>query len=170
MKESDLLISHRGSIYFVKVSGRANFEYAVPLRELAMTLDKFKCVHLDMTECLAMDSTFMGVLSMIGLKAKKAEAKVELANASDFLKKLLRDLGVAQLFEFVTGETDAADTAAYDSAAQEADLLTAAETVTEAHQKLVEANESNAAKFDQVIAFSKQDVERLRKEKNAKKE
>ena len=114
MKESDLLISHRDGVYFVKVSGRANFEYAVPLRELAMALDQFKCVRLDMTECLAMDSTFMGVLSMIGLKAKKADAKVELANASDFLKKLLRDLGVAKLFDFVVGETDEA---CYDNSA-----------------------------------------------------
>lgn len=162
MKESDLLISHRDGVYFVKVSGRANFEYAVPLRELAMALNEFKCVRLDMAECLAMDSTFMGVLSMIGLKAKKAGAKVELANASDFLKKLLRDLGVAKLFDFVVGETDEAS---YDSAARKSDLLTTAETVTEAHEKLVEANESNAQKFDQVIAFAKQDVERLRKEK-----
>jgi len=99
---------------------------------------------------------------MIGLKAKKAEAKVELANASDFLKKLLRDLGVAKLFDFVVGETDEAG---YDSAARKSDQLATAETVTEAHEKLVEANESNAPKFDQVIAFAKQDVERLRKKK-----
>lgn len=162
MKESDLLISHRDGVYFVKVSGRANFEYAVPLRELAMTLDDFKCVRLDMTECLAMDSTFMGVLSMIGLKAKKVGAKVELANASDFLKKLLRDLGVAKLFDFVSGDTDETG---YGSAAKKADLLTTAETVSEAHETLVKADESNAEKFDQVIAFAKQDVERLRKKK-----
>lgn len=167
MKESDLLISHRDGVYFVKVSGRANFEYAVPLRELAMALNQFKCVRLDMAECLAMDSTFMGVLAMIGLKAKKVDARVELANSSDFLKKLLRDLGVAKLFEFVTGDTDEAD---YGSATKKADLLTTAETVTEAHETLVEANESNAEKFDQVIAFAKQDVERLRKKKEDSEE
>lgn len=75
MKESDLLISHRDGVYFVKVSGRANFEYAVPLRELAKTLDNFRCVRMDMTECLAMDSTFMGVLSMIGSKPNAATRK-----------------------------------------------------------------------------------------------
>ena len=69
----------------------------MPLRELAKTLDDFRCVRMDMTECLAMDSTFMGVLSMIGLKAKRCDAKVELVNASEFLTKLLRDLGVVKL-------------------------------------------------------------------------
>lgn len=167
MKESDLLISHRDGVYFVKVSGRANFEYAVPLRELAMTLDDFQCVRMDMSECLAMDSTFMGVLSMIGLKAKKTGAKVELANASDFLAKLLRDLGVSKLFDFVAGAAENAD---YGQAGRKSDLLTTAETVTEAHETLVRADEANADKFDQVIAFAKQDVERLRKEREEKKE
>ena len=166
MKESDLLISHRDGVYFVKVSGRANFEYAVPLRELAKTLDNFRCVRMDMTECLAMDSTFMGVLSMIGLKAKRCDAKVELVNASEFLTKLLRDLGVVKLFDFVAGGGDS--DADYDSAARKADLLTTAETVAEAHETLVEADRSNAEKFDQVIAFSKQDVERLKEEKEGK--
>lgn len=164
MKESDLLISHRDDVYFIKVSGRANFEYAVPLRELARTLEDFRCVRMDMSECLAMDSTFMGVLSMIGLKAKRSGAQVELVNASEFLTKLLRDLGVEKLFTFVSGEAE--DSQEYNSAATKADLLTTAETVTEAHESLVEADESNAQKFDQVIAFSKQDVERLKKERD----
>ena len=168
MKESDLLISHRDDVYYIKVSGRANFEYAVPLRELARTLEDFRCVRMDMSECLAMDSTFMGVLSMIGLKAKRSGARVELVNASDFLTKLLRDLGVQKLFTFVTETKETARE--YDSAATKADLLTTAETVTEAHESLVEADESNAQKFDQVIAFSKQDVERLKKEREKTQE
>ena len=163
MKESDLLISHRDDVYFIKVSGRANFEYAVPLRELARTLEDFRCVRMDMSECLAMDSTFMGVLSMIGLKAKRSGAQVELVNASEFLTKLLRDLGVTKLFTFVTETEGTAPE--YDSAAKKADLLTTAETVTEAHESLIEADNTNAQKFDQVIAFSKQDVERLKKER-----
>ena len=104
MKESDLLISHRDGIYSVKVTGRANFDYAVPLREMTKTLDDhFKCVRLDMADCIAMDSTFMGVLSMIGLKARRTGAAVELLNTPDNLKKLLRDLGVIKLFTFTTG-------------------------------------------------------------------
>ena len=105
----------------------------------------------------------MGVLSMIGLKAKRSGAQVELVNASEFLTKLLRDLGVTKLFTFVTETEGTAPE--YDSAAKKADLLTTAETVTEAHESLIEADKSNAQKFDQVIAFSKQDVERLKKER-----
>lgn len=165
MKESDLLISHRDEVYSVKVAGRANFEYAVPLRELANTLTgNFKCVRLDMSECLAMDSTFMGVLSMIGLKARKCGAAVELVGASDFLKKLLRDLGVSRLFAFVDSCADMPEEWSYAAGEQRPDLLTTAETVTEAHETLIEADQANAAKFTQVVEFARQDVERLKNE------
>ena len=166
MKESDLLISHRDGVYSVKVSGRANFEYAVPLRELAKTLDAtFKCVQLDMTNCTAMDSTFMGVLSMIALKARKNNAAVELLNAADHLKKLLRDLGVFKLFVFSAASDDAGtETTQWSAPEKNNSLLTAAETVTEAHEVLVEADEANAARFDQVIEFARKDVERLKKD------
>ncbi len=165
MKESDLLISHRDGIYSVKVSGRANFDYAVPLREMAQTLDDdFKCVRLDMADCIAMDSTFMGVLSMIGLKARRGGASVELLNAPDNLRKLLRDLGVVKLFTFTTGVDDAAPDWNNTAGRKKNDLLTTAETVAEAHRTLVEADGSNLEKFDQVIKFADQDVERLRKE------
>ena len=163
MKESDLLISHHDGVYSVKVAGRANFEYAVPLRELAKTLSEFKCFRIDLGDCVAMDSTFMGVLSMIGLKSRRCNAAVELLNANDTLKKLLRDLGVSKLFTFTAGtDPDAPPWSAADGSASRNDMLTTAETVTEAHQTLVEADSSNAARFDQVIEFAKQDVERLR--------
>ena len=166
MKETDLLISHRDGVYSVKAAGRANFEYAVPLRELAKTLETFKCFRIDLGECVAMDSTFMGVLSMIGLKARRFKAGVELYNANDTLKKLLRDLGVNKLFTFIDGADPDAPAEWASASHDRRDLLTTAETVTEAHQTLVEADSSNAARFDQVIEFAKQDVERLKEQNN----
>ena len=168
MKESDLLISHHDGVYSVKVAGRANFEYAVPLRELAKSSNEFRCFRIDLGDCVAMDSTFMGVLSMIGLKSRRCNAAVELLNANDTLKKLLRDLGVSKLFTITEGtDPDAPQWSAANGNASLNDMLTTAETVTEAHQTLVEADSSNAARFDQVIEFARQDVERL---KNQEKE
>lgn len=161
MKENDLLISRNDGEYAVKVSGRANFEYAVPLRELANSLETgFKAVRFEMSECQAMDSTFMGVLSMIGLKARRGGAVVEIVKANDFLRKLLRDLGITKLFDFTDEFVNMP--AEWSSAAAGSDLLAAAETVSEAHEKLVEADQANQAKFSQVIEFARKDVERLK--------
>lgn len=163
MKDTDLLISQNDGEYAVKVCGRANFEYAVPLRELGNSLAQFKAIRFEMSECQAMDSTFMGVLSMIGLKARRCGAVIEIVKASDFLRKLLRDLGIVKLFDFVEEFTNAP--AEWTNAGGKADLLTTAETVTEAHETLVEADSSNEAKFSQVIEFAKKDVERLKNDK-----
>lgn len=108
-----------------------------------------------------MDSTFMGVLTMLALKAKKCNVVIDICNANDTLKKLLRDLGVAKLFNFSEFENSEAGV----SGKEACDMLTAAETVEEAHRTLAEMNSENAEKFKDVIEFTRQDVERLKQNK-----
>ena len=45
-------------------------------------------------------------------------------------------------------------------------MLTMAETVEEAHRKLVEADDSNNERFKDVITYAAADVERLKKANN----
>ena len=161
MRSEDLKIIELDGMFSVEVSGRANFDYAVPLRALAAKLTDTTQLQIDLSNCEAMDSTFMGVLTMLALKLRKHGYQVMLIGASETLLKLLRDLGVAKLFncvsEAVSGEGTRLETAA------PGDMLTTAETVAEAHKALVGANAENAAKFQQVIEFADQDVERLKK-------
>ena len=161
MKENDLLISNRSGFYTVTVSGRANFEYAVPLRDLARSTAEFSGFRFDMTKCTAMDSTFMGILTMLALKAKKSGTSIEICNASPTLQRLLRDLGVAKLFTF----SEAANSVSGEDASAKRDMLTTAETVEEAHRALADINPENAEKFKDVIEFTHQDVERLKQQK-----
>ena len=161
MKENDLLISNRSGFYTVTVSGRANFEYAVPLRDLARSTAEFSGFRFEMTKCTAMDSTFMGILTMLALKAKKSGTAIEICNASPTLQRLLRDLGVAKLFTFC----EAANSASGEDASAKRDMLTTAETVEEAHRALADINPENAEKFKDVIEFTHQDVERLKQQK-----
>ena len=46
--------------------------------------------------------------------------------------------------------------------------MTGAETVKEAHESLVSADSENAARFDNVIKFASEDVERLKKDQSPK--
>ena len=163
MKETDLLISNRGGCYTVTVSGRANFEYAVPLRDLARSTADFSAFQLDMKSCTAMDSTFMGVLTMLAMKGRKCGVTIRICNANDTLKKLLRDLGIAKLFEFCEAEICSANAA---SPEVKGDMLATAETVEEAHVALADAEPENVERFRDVIAFSHQDVENLKKQQN----
>lgn len=159
MNANDLKIGENDSAFVITAVGRANFEYAVPIRELVNSNEGKKTIRLDLRECTAMDSTFMGVLSMGALKAEDNGSSFEIYNASDPLKRLLVDLGVDELFSYhegFPGETGCA-------AGGKADMLTTAETVEEAHRKLVEADDANAERFNDVINYAAADVERLKK-------
>ena len=163
MRDIDLRIASSRDVSLVKARGRANFEYAVPLRELVRSLASFERFCIDLAECSAMDSTFMGVLTMLALKGAKFGRKVEVLGANDALKKLLYNLGVGKLFDF--GEVSAAPPDLLNSleaAAADATPLEGAETVKEAHESLVDADSENAARFDSVIKFASEDVDRLK--------
>ena len=164
MKSEDLRITELEGGFFVTVFGRANFDYAVPLRELAGKLTAESWLQIDLGNCEAMDSTFMGVLTMLALKMRKNGSQVMLLGASEMLLKLLRDLGVAKLFKLVEERKMSEKDGVAVTATGSADMLTTAETVAEAHRTLVEADSANAEKFKQVIEFADQDVERLKKQ------
>ena len=165
MRDIDLKIADRGGVYVVKARGRANFEYAVPLRELVRNLVSFERFCIDLSECTAMDSTFMGVLTMTALKGAKSGKKVEILGAGDPLKKLLHDLGVGRLFDFKGVEEAPPDLLrSLEAASPDATPLHGAETVKEAHESLVAADSENAGRFESVIKFAEDDVRRLKQE------
>ena len=165
MKDQNLAILPDGGGYAVRVRGRANFEYAVPLRDLINRGAEFDRFRIDLGECLAMDSTFMGVLTMIALRGRRNNVRIELLNASETLQKLLRDLGVAKLFDFTEGSVsgEAAPVAA-------AGALETAETVAEAHETLVAADGANADRFASVIEYARRDVENLKEPSQNRKD
>ena len=165
MRDIDLRIANRSEVYLVKARGRANFEYAVPLRELVRSLTSFERFCIDLAECTAMDSTFMGVLTMLALKGAKLNCKVEILGADDTLKKLLNDLGVGRLFDFKGVEEAPSDLLpSLEAAENDATRLQGAETVKEAHESLVAADAENAERFENVIKFADADVRRLKQE------
>ena len=165
MRSEDLQITELEGGYCIRVSGRANFDYAVPLRELSNKLAPENWLEIDLSDCEAMDSTFMGVLTMLALKLRKSGNRAMLVGASEVLQKLLRDLGVAKLFNLVSDQEPAKGGKVL-STAPAADMLTTAKTVAEAHRTLVEADSSNAEQFKQVLEFADQDVARLSQDKN----
>ena len=74
---TEIIISNDGDAYFITVNGRATFEHASQLRNLAKSLENtaFSKISLNLANCGGMDSTFMGILAMLGLRAKKVGAR-----------------------------------------------------------------------------------------------
>ena len=111
-----------------------------------------------------MDSTFMGILAMLGLRAKKINAPMYVYNADEANLALLQGLGLRKLFEFRNGNMD--QNSGKDWVSESGETSGRAETVLEAHQTLMSADEQNVKKFEKVVELVQKDLDTMNKEKN----
>ena len=162
----ELLICRENEKYGIVLSGRVNFETVVPLREFVNHLPgDIRDLTIDLKECLSMDSTCMGVLSMLALNGIKSKLSMRVLNAGSN-RQLLKGLGVDKLFKFEDAEFTPYSVVIFPAAAPEKkDLQQTAETVLVAHETLIAADESNQQRFGAVVVMSRQDVERMRENK-----
>src|SRR5689334_23814595 len=96
-------------VALVKISGRASFNCSVDFKTLVYELHNrgYGTFVLDLTECLILDSTFLGVLAGFGLKLADATTKkttITLLNPNQRILDLLDNLGVAHLFCVAQGK------------------------------------------------------------------
>ncbi|MBP5182497.1 MAG: STAS domain-containing protein [Lentisphaeria bacterium] len=169
MQRATLSITGEGGVYAVKASGRATFECAGPLRELAKKLgaEEFTVLDVDLAECQGMDSTFMGILAMLGLRARKIGAAMNIVNANELNRSLLYGLGLKKLFNYTQGPV-AASSASAVAAPAENSRMESAQTVLDAHKTLMEVDDENKKKFGAVVQMVQQDIDKLHQEEEKK--
>jgi anti-anti-sigma regulatory factor len=151
----------------IKVSGRANFTSSLDLKKLIQELcDRgFTRFIFDLSDCLMMDSTFLGLLSGIGLKFSDSEEAIpthslELLNPNPRITETLENLGVSHLFQICQGTEPAANNFA-PLAHDEASRTEITRTCLEAHQTLMGINPENVRKFKDVAQFLADDLKKL---------
>jgi len=156
----------------VKISGRANFSFSPDFKVLLAGLAQKGYNHfiIDLTDCVLMDSTFLGVLAGFGLKMNQAVAPnqrgIELLNPNARVAELFENLGALHLFKVITGALQLPDdvkTTAPTPANPTQEEIT--RTCLEAHQTLMSVNPDNVARFKDVTQFLAEDLKTLEKGK-----
>ncbi len=120
----------------------------------------------DLENCPTMDSTFMGTLVGIALKVGLKEGgRVDVINANERCRELLVTLGLDSVLAI---EPDGgrwererelvAKNITKPLSDVELEKKERAQFVKEAHEALVEANDENFSRFQDVIAFLKQEI------------
>jgi anti-anti-sigma regulatory factor len=154
----------------VKIAGRANFMSSPDFKTLLGELNQkgYNRFIVDLSECVLMDSTFLGVLAGFGLKTNAGGAPgkydIELANPNARVSELLDNLGVLPLFKITTGAVQLPGNA--EPCAPELANPTQMEitrTSLEAHQSLMAAHPDNVARFKDVAQFLAEDLKNLEK-------
>ena len=156
----------------VKIAGRANFASSPDFKTLIEQLRQKGYAHfiVDLSECVLMDSTFLGVLAGFGLKMNQAGASnqrgIELFNPNARITELLENLGALHLFKIITGALqlpDDVETCTPEPTHPTHEQIT--RTSLEAHQTLMAVNPDNVARFKDVTRFLAEDLKTLEKGK-----
>ena len=149
----------------VKIAGRANFTYGPDFKTLLTELVRKGCEHfiIDLSECVLMDSTFLGILAGFGLKLNQTGAPdgrgIELLNPNSRIAELLENLGALHLFRVTMGTLQLpADVSVQTSDAVNPSRQQITRTCLEAHQSLMAANPDNAGRFKDVTRFLAEDL------------
>lgn len=147
----------------VRIEGRANFQNSGCLRDfIGEMLRRGKTSFvLDFQHCAGMDSTFLGVLAGAALELRRIapQGRLTVARPGQRNLELIRSLGLHRLLTVDPGAgtvaTDHCDTPLEncDSGATANSKL-----VLEAHENLVNANEANRGKFQDVLTFLRQSM------------
>lgn len=153
------------SVVCLKISGRATFVSSVDLNKLVEELVRRGQKHFvfDLTDCVMMDSTFLGVLAGIALnlrdKKETADCQPQLLNANPRISEVLENLGMAHLFKLVNSKGQL--TNAYEPAKTEgASQVEITRTCLQAHRLLMAIQPENVSKFKDVAQFLAEDLQR----------
>ncbi len=139
-----------GSVAWLRLEERVTLEFGEVLKSAGMFLleNGAKSLKVEMSSCTFMDSTIMGVLTMIALEGYKREVQVEAINATKESQELLVGLGVHKVIKFTTDDLTPTAWSSPDIVVQPS-LETS--VILDAHKTLMEVDSENVAKFAAVV-------------------
>jgi len=156
---SPFLVNAEADPILVRVCGRASFQNSQYVRDYIQqsAREGRRRFILDFDQCTGMDSTFLGVLAGAAIDLRKSvpAGTLVLCRLGPRNLELVRNLGLHRLASVVTGD-DLADLNREGGTALEGPELTeneAARMVLQAHDTLVQIDEANRAKFQDVISL-----------------
>lgn len=154
----------------VKIIGRATFSSSIDFKALLVGLRQkgYNYFVIELSECLLMDSTFLGVLAGFGLKMSQPDGNapacpVELRNPNARVTELIENVGVLHLFKVTQGPLsapEALEACAPETAHASREEITRA--CLEAHETLMQINPENVARFKEVTRFLAEDLAKLK--------
>lgn len=159
-KQPTFLISAYSDPVVVKINGKANYLNCNALREFLETMltNGSRNIYIDFTECKGMDSTFLGILAGTAIELRKLSPAGELVvgNLSERNYELICNLGLQNLLTI--SEDSGQKSEEYDALQNQE--VSDAKNILKAHENLTAADKENEAKFQDVIAFLRNQVEK----------
>jgi anti-sigma B factor antagonist len=155
-------------VVVIRVKGRGNFANSFELKRIAEVMldkrEKGKCRFVvDLNDCETMDSTFMGQLASIGLRQRRENPRpLIVANPNAQNQRLMSTLGLSHFTEVHLGR-DTAMPASEEFCTPEMQAMDRVDQIThmiEAHQKLCDVESGNLVRFESVLRYLNESLEK----------
>ncbi|MCC5808144.1 MAG: STAS domain-containing protein [Opitutales bacterium] len=151
----------------LKISGRACFSNCSPVKDFFKTMIGRGTTRfvVDFQDCVSMDSTFLGILAGAGLQLMRRDppGRLILVRLGTRNLELVRNLGLHRILVVDDGDAAQADQpfgqTRLEPGREKASEVENARLVLRAHEDLIEVDEGNRAKFQDVISFLKNQVD-----------
>lgn len=170
MTDNDTLdVGETDGYVWVRIKGKGSFVTSPPLKgfvERRIESGEKRFV-VDLGQCPAMDSTFMGTLAGLAIRLSRlGGGQLQLNGVCERNRQSLEDLGLDALLEIDPAETEwrahvEEVRGTLEPLPEETDLSDAAH-VLEAHRQLCEVNDENVKKFATVLDVLEQRAEKKR--------
>lgn len=159
-QQPTFLVSAYSEPVVVRVNGKANYLNCNTFREFVekIVADGKSHFVIDFTECKGMDSTFLGILAGTALELKRQSPPgvLVICNLSERNHELIFNLGLQNLLT-IGEDIPQGSESNFDELKN--GEVSDARSVLKAHENLVKADNENATKFQDVIAFLRNQVE-----------
>jgi len=159
--EAQVLAAQCENVAVFRVLGRVTFKVSPEFRDYAVkAFDAgVRSMILDLSGCVTMDSTFMGVLAMIGIEGRRRKAQLLVVNADESNRHLLDSIGVSRVWTFSETAVPNVNMATLCEAAKGATATdNVGALVLEAHRTLMDLDEANVPKFKNVVELLSQEL------------
>ena len=163
-QQPTFLVSAYSIPVVVRINGKANYLNCNAFRDFIekMVHDGKGQFVLDFENCKGMDSTFLGILAGTALELRKQTPPgvLLICNLGQRNHELVCNLGLQNILtieEDIPASVDNIGTAGFSELKNME--VSNAKNVLKGHENLVNANTENAAKFQDVIAFLRNQVD-----------
>lgn len=154
-------------LFVIRVEGRGSFQNCGGLKQfLDRQLEREPDTELivDLENCTSMDSTFMGVLAGVGLHQRQTgRGRLIITNLRPHTAKLLKTLGLTHFLDVrMTPPEVPTPVGAFQTLPESPPLsrLERIRMMIEAHERLVDVDRGNEVKFQGVLAYLAESLER----------
>lgn len=150
----------------LRIKGKANYLNCAPVGHFFdRTIEEgYRHFIVDFQECSGMDSTFLGLLASAGLQLREKDppGSLILVRLNERNQELVQNVGLHNLMviEDTIPSIDFQSVQPLEeNANREKDHEANSKMVLKAHEALLEADESNKQKFQDVVSFLRSQVE-----------